>query len=89
MAAKLTRRAPPSALLSADESAEIENRHTFLAMVRGLPLRQHQVMAWTYDGYLPTEIAALLGKDPATVRSTLRDAWAALKNRYGPAEETP
>jgi RNA polymerase sigma-70 factor (ECF subfamily) len=78
----------PSPLLSAEESAEIENRHTFLALVRTLPLSQRQVMAWTYDGYQPTEIAALLGKDPATVRSTLRDARAALQTRYRPAEET-
>jgi RNA polymerase sigma factor (sigma-70 family) len=77
------------ALLSAEESVEIENRHTFLAMVRRLPLNQRQVMAWTYDGYQPTEIAALLGKDPATVRATLRDARAALKKKYRPAGEAP
>jgi RNA polymerase sigma-70 factor (ECF subfamily) len=79
----------PTALLSVEESDEIENRHTFLIMMHGLPLNQRQVMAWTYDGYQPTEIAALLGKDPATVRSTLRDARAALKRKYRPAKETP
>jgi RNA polymerase sigma factor (sigma-70 family) len=79
----------PISLLSAEESAEIENRHTFLTMLRGLPPSQREVMAWTYDGYQPTEIAALLGKEPATVRSTLRDARAALKETYRSAKETP
>lgn len=78
----------PSALLSADESAEIESRHTFVTIVRSLTPAQRQVMAWTYDGYRPTEIAALLGKDPATVRSTLRDARAALKEKYRSTEES-
>ncbi|QXJ22181.1 sigma-70 family RNA polymerase sigma factor [Actinomadura graeca] len=74
----------PGALLSEQESAEVENRHVFLAMVRELPLNQRQVMAWTYDGYRPTEIAALLGKDPATVRSALREARATLKKTLRP-----
>jgi RNA polymerase sigma-70 factor (ECF subfamily) len=77
----------PNRLLSDEQSDEIENRHAFLALVRRLPLSQRQVMAWTYDGYKPTEIAALLGKDPATVRSTLRAARNALRQEYG--EETP
>jgi RNA polymerase sigma-70 factor (ECF subfamily) len=77
----------PDSLLSADEADEIENRHAFLGMLRDLPLEQRQVMAWTYDGYQPTEIAALLGKNPATVRSTLRTARAALQHRYGPRTE--
>lgn len=79
----------PNVLLSAEESAEIETRHTFITLVRNLPLRQRQVMAWTYDGYQPTEIAAMLGIAPATVRSALRDARAALQDKYRPAEETP
>jgi RNA polymerase sigma factor (sigma-70 family) len=78
----------PGVLLSVEESAEIENRHTFLTMVRSLRLRQRQVMAWTYDGYQPIEIAALLGKDPTTVRSALRDARAVLRKTYRPGKET-
>lgn len=78
-----------SQLLSPQASAEIEAGHTFLAMVRDLPLNQRQVLAWTYDGYQPTEIAALLNKDPATVRSTLRDARAAMRKRHQPEQETP
>jgi RNA polymerase sigma-70 factor (ECF subfamily) len=45
-------------------------------------------MAWTYDGYRPTEIAAVLGKPPATVRSALREARIALRRTYRPDEET-
>jgi RNA polymerase sigma-70 factor (ECF subfamily) len=76
-------------LLSQQASAEIEVGHTFLTMVRDLPVAQRQVLAWTYDGYQPTEIAALLNKDPATIRSTLRDARAAMRKRPWPEQETP
>lgn len=75
-------------LLSADESDEIESRHTFLSVIRELPIGQRQIMAWTYDGYEPIEIARLLNKDPATVRSTLRTARAALRRTYRPGEES-
>jgi RNA polymerase sigma-70 factor (ECF subfamily) len=75
--------------LSPNESEEIENRHAFLGILSSLPLGQRQVMAWTYDGYQPTEIAALLGKEPATARSLLRDARAALRKKYRSDEETP
>lgn len=80
---------PPESgiLLSVGESAEIEARHTFIALVRSLPARQAQVMAWTYDGYQPTEIAALLGLEPATVRSALRAARATLRSKYPREEE--
>lgn len=78
-----------SGLLSAEESTEIETRHDFVAVLRGLPSSQRQVLAWTYDGYQPTEIAALLGKEPATVRSVLRSARAALRKKRGEAGETP
>jgi RNA polymerase sigma factor (sigma-70 family) len=41
--------------------------------------RQREVLVWTYDGATPAEIAADLDMDPATVRSTLRNARAALR----------
>jgi RNA polymerase sigma-70 factor (ECF subfamily) len=78
----------PGLLLSAEEAEEITHRHTFLALLHGLPPLQRQVMAWTYDGYRPTEIAAVLGKPPATVRSALREARIALRRTYRPDEET-
>lgn len=69
----------PSGLLDSDEATRIEQRHEVLARLRRLPPAQREVMAWTYDGYRPTEIADLLGKEPATVRSALRQARATLQ----------
>lgn len=74
-------------LLSPDDVEAVEAHHTFLAMVRDLPELQRHVMAWTYDGYQPTEIAVFLGKNPATVRSALRDARETLRRRYRPGSE--
>jgi RNA polymerase sigma-70 factor (ECF subfamily) len=71
-------------LLSEAASDEIETGHAFIAAIRRLPPEQRQVMAWTYDGYRPTEIAAILGKNPATVRSTLRAAREALRREFPP-----
>ncbi|GAA1034498.1 sigma-70 family RNA polymerase sigma factor [Virgisporangium ochraceum] len=76
-------------LLTDDAAAEIEARHTFLAMTRQLPAAQREVMAWTYDGYRPTEIAALISKPPATVRSVLRQAREALRSQNPSVEEAP
>lgn len=45
-----------------------------LAMLATLPLAQREVFALTIDGYQPSEIAELLGKPPATIRSNLREA---------------
>ncbi len=41
--------------------------------------KQREVLAWTYDGATPAEIAAELGMNPATVRSTLRNARVTLR----------
>lgn len=64
-----------------DEATEqifdIEARH-FLRMVKDLPTKQRDVMAWIAEGYTPTEIAGLTGQDPGTVRSHLRHARQAL-----------
>lgn len=50
-----------------------------------LPPRQRQVMAWTYDGYAPAEIAELLHVEPNAVRVSLYEARQKLKERL--AEE--
>lgn len=50
-----------------------------LALLRRLPLRQRQIMAWVYDGYAPIEIAALLGMEPNAVRGSLHKARETLK----------
>jgi RNA polymerase sigma-70 factor (ECF subfamily) len=57
-----------------------EASHEFLRRLARLGSdRQRQILAWTYDGATPAEIAAELGMHPATVRSTLRNARAALR----------
>ncbi|WP_167517421.1 RNA polymerase sigma factor [Micromonospora orduensis] len=56
---------------------DIEAQH-FHRMVKELPTRQRDVMAWTAEGYTPTEIAGVTGQDPGTVRSHLRHARQAL-----------
>ena len=71
-----------------DTAEEIETIRVFLPLLDTLPPLQRQVMAWTYDGYRPTEIAAALGLPAVNIRSALRDARAALRKRY-PPEETP
>jgi RNA polymerase sigma factor (sigma-70 family) len=58
-----------------------------LNAIRSLPPAQREVMAWTIDGYEPSEIAALTGKSSATVRSHLRHARATLKGVFGLREE--
>lgn len=69
------------------EADEVLNRMAFLRALELLPVAQRQVMAWTYDGFQPVEIATHLGKPPATVRSLLRDARATLRRAYGSDEE--
>lgn len=68
-----------SGLLSDDHADEIESRHTLLRLLRQLTPRQREIVAWTYDGYRPTEIAALMGEPAERIRSQLRDARAILR----------
>ena len=55
-----------------------EETQYVLDVLRALPRAQREVMAWTVDGYEPAEIAELIGKNPATVRTNLRHARKAL-----------
>ena len=50
-----------------------------VSLLRGLPPAQREAMAWFYDGYHPHEIAAIVGKSAATVRSELRFARQRLR----------
>lgn len=50
-----------------------------LRHLRLLDQEQRRVMAFLYDGYSPDEIAKLLGKKAATVRSNIRHARRRLK----------
>jgi RNA polymerase sigma factor (sigma-70 family) len=56
-----------------------EANHEALRWLGRLNGKQREILAWTYDGATPAEIAVELGMDPATVRSTLRNARAALR----------
>jgi DNA-directed RNA polymerase specialized sigma24 family protein len=51
-----------------------EETEMVLEMIRRLPPAQRRVMAWSFDGYAPAEIAGILGEDAVTVRSNLRHA---------------
>ena len=63
-----------------------EQQHEVLRVLNSLPPRQRQVMAWTLEGYTPTEIAAELQIAAGTVRANLmkaRRSLAAYLNRPG------
>jgi RNA polymerase sigma-70 factor (ECF subfamily) len=65
---------------AADEAALVGSEQArVLEVLRLLPYRQRQVMAWVYDGYTPAEIAAILDLDPGTVRVNLHKARETLK----------
>ena len=57
----------------------LEQRHDVLRLMERLPTRQRQIMAWTYDGATPTEIAETLRISPEAVRGSLKKARAALR----------
>ena len=65
-----------------------EQRHEVLRLLATLPWRQRQVMAWTFDGYQPQEIADELNITPEAVRASLMLARRALAEGLGQAGET-
>lgn len=65
---------PTSLLPRPDAYAEFEARYDVLAVLRSLPPRQRQILAWTLDGYTPADIAAQLGITPEAVRASLMKA---------------
>jgi RNA polymerase sigma factor (sigma-70 family) len=73
---------PSGIALGADALLDIvEQRHAVLRLLDQLPMRQRQVMAWTYDGAAPAEIAIALKLSAEAVRSNLYKARAALRRR--------
>ena len=71
-----------SPLLKPDTDLEdFEHRHTILALLDTLPMRQRQVLAWTYDGATPADIAEALQLSTDNVRSHLRHARNTLRAR--------
>jgi RNA polymerase sigma factor (sigma-70 family) len=63
-----------SGLLTEDKIIAIEQRHDVVRLLDTLPPRQRQVLAWTYEGCTPTEIAEELSLTPETVRANLYKA---------------
>ncbi|MFJ8636963.1 RNA polymerase sigma factor [Streptomyces sp. NPDC093568] len=53
-----------------------------VGLLRTLPDVQRQIVAWTWDGATPAEIARHLGTSPETVRSNLRHARNRLKQLW-------
>ncbi|WP_239395344.1 RNA polymerase sigma factor [Frankia sp. CiP3] len=69
----------PSPLLSRPGEVDaIVGRFYVLDLLATLPSRQRQVMAWTFDGFTPTEIAAELHITPEAVRTALAKGRRAL-----------
>lgn len=65
----------PTALLPCpDAIAEWESRYDMLPVLRSLPARQREVLAWTLAGYKPSDIADHLGVPSETVRGNLAKA---------------
>lgn len=56
-----------------------EEERLVISLLRRLPAAQRDVAALHYDGLTPDEIATVLGKPAATVRSLLRYARRTLK----------
>ncbi|WP_159049039.1 RNA polymerase sigma factor [Streptomyces sp. NRRL B-3648] len=65
---------PTSLLARPDAIAEWETRHDILPLLRSLPPRQRQVMAWTLADFTPTDIADHLGLSTENVRANLMKA---------------
>jgi RNA polymerase sigma factor (sigma-70 family) len=70
---------PERAVLLPDRDiSDWEEKHEILRLMRLLPPRQRQVLAWTLDGFKPSEIAAELGLKPEAVRANLKKARRAI-----------
>ncbi|GAA1500840.1 sigma-70 family RNA polymerase sigma factor [Kitasatospora kazusensis] len=78
---------PTSLLPRPGEAAEWEQQQEILHVLRGLPPRQRQVLAWTLDGFTPAEIADELGLEPGSVRANLLKARRAVAGRMTTREE--
>ncbi|MFG2074585.1 sigma-70 family RNA polymerase sigma factor, partial [Nonomuraea maritima] len=56
-----------------------------LQILTSLPIRQRQILAWTFAGYTPSEIADQLQMTPEAVRSSLKKARRAASRHPGTA----
>ncbi|MFG2864247.1 sigma-70 family RNA polymerase sigma factor [Streptomyces sioyaensis] len=72
---------PTSLVPRPDAVAEWECEHEALRIVRSLPARQRQILAWTCSGFTPSEIAEQLGMTSEAVRASLKKARRAATER--------
>src|SRR5690606_29875874 len=65
---------PTPLLPHPDAAMDWELRHDLLPLLRTLPPRQRQVLAWTLSGFTPAEIAAELRMTSNAVSASLKKA---------------
>ncbi|AXE84020.1 sigma-70 family RNA polymerase sigma factor [Streptomyces sp. Go-475] len=70
-----------------EEVTRKQERQEVLGLLGALPRVQQQIMAWTWDGAKPAEIALRLGIPADTVRSNLRHARNRLKQLWAESRE--
>jgi DNA-directed RNA polymerase specialized sigma24 family protein len=71
-----------------EELAAIVDRHAGLIdLLASLPGQQRLVLAWSLDGFTPTQIAEALRIAPATVRSNLRHVRERLRRHRAAQSE--
>jgi len=80
---RASRAAVVSAALAAQQQAE--TREVLAAVIAELPPKQRQVMAWHWDGFSDTEIAAHVGDSAEAVRKNRSRAMKKLKLALTPA----
>ncbi|QNP75587.1 sigma-70 family RNA polymerase sigma factor [Streptomyces roseirectus] len=72
---------PTSLIPRPDAIAEWEAQYDALPLLRSLPMRQRQVMAWTLADFTPTDIAEHLGLSAENIRADLKKARRAAADR--------
>ena len=78
----------PTALVPRpDVIAEWEAQYDALPLLRSLPMKQRQVLAWTLAGFTPTDIADQLGLPAENVRANLKKARRAAADYLKAREE--
>ncbi|MFC8704878.1 RNA polymerase sigma factor [Streptomyces anulatus] len=78
---------PTSLLVSPDAIGAWEARHDLLPLLRSLPPRQRQVLAWSLSGFTPGDIAEQLGMNDDAVRASLYKARRAVAEAVKEREE--
>lgn len=76
----------PIILLDDRSLSDWEENHDIVRLIRQLPPRQRQVLAWTLDGYKPAEIVVELSLSSESVRASLRKARRAITRNLAEAD---